>query len=280
MNALFNSGQSLLPRLILAVVFSIIIMVVDHRSTQMREVRMYLNTLISPLQFIANAPGAMLDWVSREFVSHQKLVTENERMKQENLLMSTALQRYHLLREENTQLRQSLGATARADGKRMIAELMAVDQNPYNHQVVINRGSSDGVYEGQPVLDRDGIVGQVQYVSANTSRVLLLADVSHNIPVRVLRNNLNAVVSGTGSLSQLTINHITHSADLQVGDLLVSSGLGKLFPEGYPVAKVAMIDKSQTTAFVAVSATPMANLNQLKYLVLLWPQEERSDGQP
>ena len=263
-----------MPRLLLAVVFSVTLIVIDHRSTHARDVRQYLNTLMSPLQFVANMPAATMDWLSREFTSRQRLLDDNERLLQDNLMMSTAVQRYQLLQEENAQLREVLGATARSDGRRMIAELMAVDRNPYNHQVVINRGTRDGVFEGQPVLDRYGIVGQIQYAGTNTSRVLLMADIQHNIPVRVLRNNLNTVLTGTGSLSSLSLNYIAHSVDIREGDLLVSSGLGKLFPEGYPVAEVIRVERDQRTAFATIEAQPIANLNQLKYLVLLWPNSK------
>ncbi len=260
-----------MSRLIFAVVFSVIIILLDHKSTQMREVRQYLNTAISPIQWLANVPGQMLDWSSRRFVAYRHLVSENERLQQQNLVMSAAVQRYQLLKSENTQLRQLLGATERQDGSRMIAELMGVDNNPFSHQIVVNRGAFDNVYQGQPVLDQNGIVGHVQYVSTNTSRVLLLADISHNIPVRVLRNNLNAVLAGSGTLNNLSLRHITHSSDIQVGDILVSSGLGKRFPEGYPVAEISRVVKNQGSAFATIEARPVADLNRLKYLVLLWP---------
>ena len=272
MNTLFSSSQSLLPKLIICIILSTALILVDHRTSQMQQVRVYLNSAISPLQWLANTPGAVLDWTSQRFVSHRHLVAENERLQQDSVLIAAAMQRYQLLREENTQLRALLGATERQGDKRMIAELMAVDNNPFNHQVVINRGTNDGVYEGQPVLDQHGIVGQVQHVAVNSSRVLLLADVSHHIPVRVLRNNLNAVLTGKGTIDELSMTYMAHSADIRVGDLLVSSGLGKRFPEGYPVARVTLVDNNKATAFANIDAQPVARLNQLKYLVLLWPQ--------
>ena len=175
------------------------------------------NTSIPQLaQFngLPNVPGQLLDWSSKRFVAHRHLVAENKRLKQQNLVMSAAVQRYQLLKSENTQLRQLLGATERQDGKRMIAELMGIDNNPFSHQMVVNRGSVDNVYEGQPVLDQNGIVGHVQYVSTNTSRVLLIGDISHNIPVRVLRNNLNAVLAGSGTLNSLSLRHISLTAQI------------------------------------------------------------------
>ena len=154
---------------------------------------------------------------------------------------------------------------------------MAVDNNPYSHQIVINKGAIHGVFEGQAVLDDKGIVGQIQQVSSTNSRVLLLADVTHAIPVRVARNNVRLIVAGAGSLRELFISHVPHSNELQVGDLLLSSGLGKVFPEGYPVATISSIVRDESRPFAQVLVTPVAQLDRLKYLLVLWPNQQSKD---
>ena len=124
------------------------------------------------------------------------------------------------------------------------------------------------------MLDENGVVGQIMQVSSTNSRVLLIADITHAIPVRVARNNVRLVVTGSGSLDELHIQHVSHSADLQVGDLLLSSGLGNVFPEGYPVAEITSIVRDETRPFSVVRAKPVAQLDRLKYLLLLWTDEQ------
>ena len=156
---------------------------------------------------------------------------------------------------------------------------MAVDNNPYSHQIVINKGAINGVFEGQPVLDDKGIVGQIMQVSSTNSRVLLIADVTHAIPVRVARNNVRLIVSGSGSLDELLIQHVAHSSDLKIGDILISSGLGNIFPEGYPVATITSIIRDESRPFPQIRAKPIAQLDRLKYLLLLWSKRTSEDKQ-
>jgi rod shape-determining protein MreC len=156
---------------------------------------------------------------------------------------------------------------------------MAVDNNPYSHQIVINKGAINDVYEGQPVLDSKGIVGQIMQVSSTNSRVLLIADVTHAIPVRIARNNVRLVVSGSGSLDELLIQHVVHNSDLKIGDILLSSGLGNIFPEGYPVASITSIIRDEGRPFSQVKAKPIAQLDRLKYLLLLWSERTAENKQ-
>lgn len=271
MNTIFARGPSLIHRLILAGLLSLSLMLLDHKYDSFSSVRVYMTSLVSPIQYLANTPGQALSWSAKQFVSHQQLVAENARLTQLNVLMSEGLQRFVVLQRENDRLRTLLGSPTHQDARKMVAELMAVDNNPYNHQIIIDKGAIHGVYEGQAVLDDKGIVGQVQYVASTNSRVLLVADVTHAIPVRVLRNNVQLIVSGSGRLSELQINHVPHSKDIRVGDVLVSSGLGKRFPEGYPVAKVSSVNRDESRPFAEVTAEPIALLDRLKYLLLLWP---------
>ena len=155
----------------------------------------------------------------------------------------------------------------------MIAELMAVDNNPFSLQIVIDKGTRDNVYEGQAIIDNNGIVGQVMEVGTTNSRVILIGDVTHAIPVRVARNNLRLIASGTGRLNELQLQHVPHSVDLQVGDILVSSGLGNVFPAGYPTAVITSILRDEGRPFAKVRAEPVAQLDRLKYMLLLWPNE-------
>jgi rod shape-determining protein MreC len=273
MNPIFTSGPSLQHRLALALLLSVALIVLDHKFNSFSSTRVYLNSLVSPLQYLANLPGEMLNASATRLASHQRLLDDNAKLTLQATLMSEQLQRMTFLQAENERLRRLLNSPVKTNTRKVVAELMAVDNNPYSHQVVINKGALNGVYEGQAVLDENGIVGQIMQVSSTNSRVLLIADVTHAIPVRVARNNVRLVVSGTGSLDELDIQHVPHSTDLQIGDILLSSGLGKVFPEGYPVATVTTIVRDETRPFAQVKAKPIAQLDRLKYLLLLWFEE-------
>ncbi len=273
MNEVFARGPTLFTRLCLVLFLSVCAMFIDTKVENISTLRTYLTSLVSPLQYIADLPGEVLDWSASRFTSRQSLLEENERLTNQITLMSEQLQRFIVLEQENANLRRLLDTPVRDDMYRMIAELMAVDNNPYSHQIVINKGTIHDVYEGQSVLDDTGIVGQIVEVSTTNSRVLLISDITHAIPVRVARNNVRLVVSGTGALNELALEHVPHSADLQEGDVLVSSGLGKVFPEGYPVAKIKTIIRDESKPFAKVTATPSAQLDRLKFLLLLWPED-------
>tara|TARA_R110002167_G_scaffold56729_1_gene160979 strand:- start:8352 stop:9215 length:864 start_codon:yes stop_codon:yes gene_type:complete len=280
MNPIFSTGPSLLNRLALGLILSVSLIIFDHKFNGFGTTRVYLNSLVSPLQYLANLPGELINASLTRLSSHEQLLDENAQLTLQATLMSQELQRMAFLKEENIRLRRLLNSPSKQNTRKEVAELMAVDNNPYSHQIVINKGALNGVYEGQAVLDEKGVVGQIMQVSSTNSRVLLIADITHAIPVRVARNNLRLVVSGSGSLDELHIQHVSHSADLQVGDLLLSSGLGRVFPEGYPVAEITSIVRDESRPFAVVRAKPVAQLDRLKYLLLLWPEEPNSNAQP
>jgi rod shape-determining protein MreC len=279
MNLMFSNEPSLPHRLALALTLSIALILFDHKFDGFGTTRVYLNSLVSPLQYLANLPGQILNASASRFVSHERLFDENAKLTHDAMLINGQLQRLTFLQEENKRLRSLLNTPVQDNSRKVVAELMAVDNNPYSHQIVINKGAINGVFEGQPVLDDNGIVGQIMQVSSTNSRVLLIADVTHAIPVRVARNNVRLIVSGSGSLNELLIQHVAHSSDLKVGDLLLSSGLGNVFPEGYPVATITSILRDESRPFSQIRAKPVAQLDRLKYLLLLW-SERTSESAP
>jgi rod shape-determining protein MreC len=271
MNTMFTRGPSLVGRLAMALIVSTVLIVVDHKFDGFASTKVYLNSLVSPLQYIASLPGMMLSSSAERLVSHQRLVEENAQLIHQAAVMSEKLQRFDLLKAENDRLRTLLGSPVQEDAQKMVAELMAVDNNPFSLQIVIDKGAIHGVYEGQPVLDDKGIVGQIMEVGSTNSRVLLLSDITHAIPLRIARNNVRLVASGSGEIDELIVEHVAHSADIVVGDVLVSSGLGKVFPQGYPAAKITSILRDESRPFAQVRAKPIAQLDRLRYLLLLWP---------
>ena len=161
--------------------------------------------------------------------------------------------------------------------------MVGVSPDPFSHEVIINKGLSDGVSPGQAILDGHGLMGQVVQASQITSRVLLVSDSSHAVPVEVVRNGLRAILLGTGDRDALELVHVPDTADIREGDLLVSSGLGGRFPRGYPVAEVSRITKEPGEPFVSIQATPKAQLNQSRLVLAVFPPEtaepEESAGQ-
>ncbi len=271
MDTIFTRGPSLNNRLALALTMSVVLMFLDFKLDAFSSSRVFLNSLMSPIQYMANLPGQFLDVSAQRFTSRQALIAENEQLTNKLLLMSEKLQRFEVLERENAQLRRLLEAPVRQDMRKMVAELMAVDNTPYSQQIVINKGAIDGVFLGQAILDERGIVGQVMEVGTTNSRVLLISDVTHSIPVRSVRNNARFIASGGGVIDELFLEHVAHSTDVEVGDVLVSSGLGDVFPEGYPVAEVTEVVRDESRPFAQVTVLPLARLNRLKYLLLLWP---------
>jgi rod shape-determining protein MreC len=272
MNEVFPRGPSLIMRLAFVLGFSIIAMFVDTKIDNVATLRAYLTSLVSPLQYIANMPGVVLNWGAIRLASRQNLLEENERLTTQITLMNEQLQRFVVIQQENQNLRTLLDAPVQAEMHKMIAELMAVDNNPYSQQIVINKGGIDGVFSGQSVLDESGIVGQVIEVGTTNSRVLLISDVTHAIPARISRNNVTVVVSGIGDVNELSLEHVPHSTDIKEGDMLISSGLGNVFPRGYPIGTITSIVRDEGQPFAQVKARPSAKLDRIRYLLLLWPE--------
>ncbi len=278
MDTIFSRGPSLATRLTMAVILSCTLIFVDHKLDGFQSTRLYLNSALSPLQYIANLPSLILNLSAKKLTSHQDLVAENQRLTDQLFIAGEKLQRFAVLEQENKDLRALLDAPIAADYKKIIAELMSVDRNPFSRQIMINKGTLSGIHRSQALVDEFGVIGQVMEVGTTNSRVLLLTDVTHSIPVRSLRNNIRFIASGSGGINELFLEHVTHSSDVQVGDVLVSSGLGGVFPAGYPVAKVSKVDKDERQEFATVLATPLAALDRIKYVLLL-EQETSLEGE-
>ncbi len=286
---MFTQGPSLVFRLALALFVSVVLIFIDHKLDGFASSKVYLNSIVSPIQYLASLPGQLLSSSADQLVSHQKLLDENARLTYQQTVNSEKLQRFDLLKAENEKLRKLLGSPIQTPAQIMVTELMAVDNNPFSLQIVVNKGAIHGVYEGQPVLDEKGIVGQIMEVGTTNSRVLLLSDITHAIPLRIARNNVRLIASGSGQVAELMVEHVAHSADVEVGDTLVSSGLGNVFPAGYPAAKITSIIRDESRPFAQVRAAPVAQLDRLRYMLLLWPsnapsmpvyQEEQVTGEP
>ncbi|WP_051092062.1 rod shape-determining protein MreC [Colwellia piezophila] len=269
MNPIFKHGPSPQYRIILVLLLSASLMFFDHQMASFETARGYLQSLVSPLQYMANAPKQMMNWASRNIVTRQQLMAQNEHYRENELFFHEQAMQLSIVTLENERLRSLLSSPVRAGIDKMFAEILSVDSDPYSHQVVINRGANDGVYEGQPVLDEKGIVGQILHVGASSSRVILISDITHAVPVRIQRNGLRLIASGSGQIDRLIHNFVPHSADIKKGDLLVTSGLGGKYPEGYPVARVVLVRTDESREFAIIYSKPVAQIDRLRYLLLL-----------
>ncbi|WP_429547820.1 rod shape-determining protein MreC [Pseudomonas frederiksbergensis] len=283
MKPLFTKGPSLGVRLLVLAVLSVALMVVDARFTLLKPVRSQMSLVLMQSYWITDLPQRLWQGVASQFGSRTELVAENEKLKTENLLLQGRMQKLAALTEQNVRLRELLNSSALVNEKVEVAELIGMDPNPFTHRIIINKGERDGVVLGQPVLDARGLMGQVVELMPYTSRVLLLTDTTHSIPVQVNRNGLRAIASGTGNPERLELRHVADTADIKEGDLLVSSGLGQRFPAGYPVATVKEVIHDSGQPFAIVRAVPTAALNRSRYLLLVFsdgrtPEERANDA--
>lgn len=270
-------------RLLVLAVLSATLMVVDARFESLKPMRSQLGLVLTPFYWLADFPVRMWDGATQQFTSRSELLGENEKLKAEALLMQRRLQKLAALTEQNVRLRELLNSSSLVDEKVLVGELIGVDPNPFTHRILIDKGGKDGVFLGQPVLDARGLMGQVVEVMPYTSRVLLLTDITHSIPVQVNRNGLRAIASGTGNPERLELRHVADTADIKEGDLLVSSGLGQRFPAGYPVAVVKEVVHDSGQPFAIVRAVPTAALNRSRYVLLVFtdsrsPEQRAADS--
>ena len=274
MKPIFGKTPPLGLKLFLAVIASLGLIASDRQTTMMIQARSLLETAVGGLYYLANTPRTVLDGVSDNLVDTNKLQIENKALKDQLREKNADLLLLDQLKVENQRLRLLLNSPLRIDEYKKIAEVLTAETDIYRQQVVINQGEKDGAYIGQPVIDEKGVVGQIISVGEHTSRVLLITDIAHSIPVQVLRNDVRMIASGTGHNDELVLDNVPRSVDIEKGDLLVTSGLGGRFLEGYPVAIVESVSRDGQNYFATVTAKPLAFIDKLRYVLLLWPTNE------
>ena len=264
-------------------VLALALIVADARFDKLTVVRSTLATGLTPVYWLGNAPTQFSDWVASLFVNKDDLKRDNDELQARLLILERRALKYAALASENNELRRLMNSSEVLDDRVIVSEVVSVSPDPFAHELVINKGRSDGVHEGQAILDARGLMGQVIQVSQITARVLLVSDSNHAVPVEVVRNGLRAILLGTGKANNLELVHVPDTADIREGDLLVSSGLGGRFPRGYPVAEVSRISKEPGEPFITIEATSTAKLNQSRMLLVVFqalvPDSQRSENQ-
>jgi len=249
------------------------LIVLDLRYKRLETTRSALDMLGTPFYWLADLGPRLRDWSETHIQSRSRALEENERLTRENLVLQGRSQQMAALQAENVRLRGLLNSTAMLRDDVLVAELIGVSPDPVRHLLVLNKGRNDGVFVGQPLIDADGLMGQIVEVSAGTSRALLITDATHSIPVQVNRNGVRAIAEGTGSLGELEVRHVSANTDIETGDLLVTSGLGGRFPGGYPVAVVTAIERDPGRMFARVVARPNAALVRSRHVLLVFAPE-------
>lgn len=275
MKQLFTKGTPLALQLFIALVLAVVLMVSDVNYRAFAVARYYLDTIVSPLYYISNSPRATFDSLSDMSKTRQALLDENAQLKTDLQNQQSELLQLAYLKKENNKLRELLGSPLQHDEYKKVAQVLLADTDPYVYQIVLNKGEKEGVFVGQPVVDEKGIVGQIYKTAYNTSRAILICDYQHAIPVQVLRNDMSMVAVGNGCNNDLLLDFLPNNVDIQVGDVLVTSGLDERFPEGYPVAVVSSVKLDIHDSTPVISATPTADLKRLRYLLLLWNESNK-----
>ncbi|MGD8265177.1 MAG: rod shape-determining protein MreC [Chromatiales bacterium] len=270
MKLFVSQGPSSNTRLIVAMLIAVVLMVMDHKYQRLEVLRNSVAVASEPLFMIAGVPANVFGWLNEQITSHQTLISTNRRLTAENSELQGRMLRFQALEEENSRLRTQLSASLSVGDRVTLAELVGVNLSPYKQEVIIGRGSTAGVYSGQAVINDKGVMGQVTRVTPFRSTVLLITDTLHSIPVRVLRTGLRTIALGTGRIDRLELPYLPDSANIRVGDMLVTSGLGGRFPPDYPVARITSIEKGKDMRASIVVATPLANLAQDHDVMLVW----------
>jgi rod shape-determining protein MreC len=269
-----NSNPARIPalgiRLAVLLIVSIVLMVLDHRQNHLQSVRQAIGAAVYPLQLVVDAPFRLWEWIREGTTDRNQLQLELSRLQAERLLTNARLQRMTALEAENARLRDLLEARAQVRDEVRVAEIMAVDANPYRHNIVIDIGKLEGAYDGQAIVDAAGVIGQVIETGLTTSQAMLISDPSHSLPVEVNRTGVRTIANGTGEIDRLDLPFLTNNADIRSGDLLVTSGLGGTFPAGYPVAVVETVTRVPQEPFADVTARPAASLDQVREVMLIW----------
>ena len=255
----------------MALCVSLALIFIDSRLSYLTSIRSSLSAVIYPIQLVGSLPSDLASWTSAYFQSRANLKEQNKGLQATNLLNSFQLQKLRGLERENLRLRELLGSSFRLPERVLMAELLRIDSDLFSQHVVINKGESDAIFEGQPVLDSNGVMGQVMAVSQFSSRVILLTDPSHGTPVQVNRNGLRSVARGRGLNKFLQLEYLPHNSDIRAGDLLVTSGLGGRFPAGYPVGTVISVKESSGQNFSEVTVEPTASIETSREVLLVLP---------
>jgi rod shape-determining protein MreC len=267
-----TSGRTsgLLLRCVLYSLLALGLIIFDKRYDHLGKIRRALSFVAYPVQLAVASPFEGWHWFRESVTTRDSLRADKARLEAELRVAQFRLQRYEALEAESQRLRALRDSTAGVADRFIIGDIMDVDLDAFRERVLVDKGASQDVFVGQAVLDSGGVFGQVARVEQYTSEVILISDPAHAIPVQINRTGLRTVAVGTGDTSRLKLPYLPTSADVQVGDLLVTSGLGGGFPVGYPVGTVDRVRRDPAQSLADVDVRPAAALDRSRELMFVW----------
>lgn len=268
-----NNQKAALVKYFFCLVICVFLFHFQATNNRILQYHINLNVISDPFYSLVTSPIRFGEKISDWFKSKQDALISNERLLLENELLKAKLLKLESIELENDRLIALMSSSARLKHEFLLAEVMDISLKAYQEEILINKGAVDDVYVGQPVIDQHGVVGQVTKVNLKNSVITLITNVNHSTPVQVRRNGLRVIVSGNGSRSSLDLNYLSPDSDIRQGDLLVTSGLGGVFPSGYPVATVSGKKEFDNISFLFTVARPEAKLNHGNNVILLWPKD-------
>ncbi len=256
--------------MLIAIIAAVALLITEYRSERLMPLRATLSVFTDPLKYLVDLPVSLFENASETLTSYDTLKTENTTLREQQLVNKTQLLKFESLEKENIRLRALLENSFKLGEQVLIAELLSINLAPYEHMMVVNKGTRFGVHPRQPVMDENGVVGQVFRALPLSSEIMLITDPNHAIPVQVNRNGLLTIAVGSGISNQLNLPYLPNNADIQAGDLLITSGLGGTFPAGYPVGVVDDFPQTSNKSITHITATPKALLDRNRELLIVW----------
>jgi rod shape-determining protein MreC len=266
---LYGRGPSAGLRFTGYAALSIALMYYDQHGHLAQRLRFALEAAAYPVQVAVSSPGAAWRWLTQSFESRDVLRAENQQLRARVTGLELSVMRQAALEQENTELRALRSSLPPLIKHWQLAEIISVESNPLRQRVVINKGTHDGVVVSQAVVDGNGVLGQVARVGPWSAEVILVTDPEHAIPVQVTRNNLRSIAVGSGNTGELLLPYLAVNSDVKSGDVLVSSGLGGVFPAGLPVARITGVSREKNQLLAQVHAQPVATVERDREVILL-----------
>src|SRR5580700_5457843 len=251
-------------------------MVLDQRGGWLNEARFLLQAAAYPLQLAVSSPSAAWAWIKESTEAREALRAENQRLRVRVSELALRALNYDGLARENAQLRGLSHALPPIADRWLIGEIINVELTTLRQRLLLNRGTTNGVFEGQAVLDGWGLLGQTIHTGPWSTEVILVTDPEHAVPVQIERTGLRTIAVGAGNEGTLALPYLPANADVKVGDLLITSGLGGVFPAGYPVARVAEVHRDAIQPLAQVRAVPLARIDRDREVALVWVHDERT----
>jgi rod shape-determining protein MreC len=277
--SLFAEGGAGTLRLLLYLTAALILMVADHRGGYLERARNWAGLLSDPIYAVVATPSRVVRYLHESFSTRASLNEDNSVLREQLLVSNARVNRLEAVQLENQRLRMLLGGTRGLRLSVQLASLVDIDLDPFRHRIVIDAGEQRSVRIGLAVIDASGVFGQVIATTPSNATVMLISDPSHAIPVQVVRSGLRTIAYGTGRIDRLSLPSIPLSADVRVGDQLITSGLGGTFPPGFPVGKIEPLNPDETRLFVVAEAQPDAALDRSGEVLLVWDTTSTQGGE-